>query len=176
MGGAAPPAFDGVIAGAGAAGLLAALRAHDAGGRVALLDSFEAEQSNLWTSSGLFSAAGTRFQHAAGVDDSPARWAADISRKTRSAVDPVILSNVTRRSAEATMTLRELGIDQMTVGERIALVQEILESVAAEQPRPPLSEAKRQELRRRIADQESNPGDETPWDEVYAATLARLAR
>lgn len=74
------------------------------------------------------------------------------------------------------MTLRELGIDQMTVGERIALVQEILESVAAEQPRPPLSEAKRQELRRRIADQESNPGDETPWDEVYAATLARLAR
>ena len=112
MGGAAPPAFDGVIAGAGAAGLLAALRAHDAGGRVALLDSFEAEQSNLWTSSGLFSAAGTRFQHAAGVDDSPARWAADISRKTRSAVDPVILSNVTRRSAEVAHFLADrVGLD-----------------------------------------------------------------
>ena len=74
------------------------------------------------------------------------------------------------------MTLRELGIDRMTVGERIALVQEILDSVAAEQPRPPLSEAKRRELDRRIADQQANPGDEVAWDDVYAATLARLAR
>ena len=42
-----------------------------------------------------------------------------------------------------TATLERLGIDRMTVVERIALAQEILDSVAAEQPRPPLSEAKR---------------------------------
>ena len=40
--------------------------------------------------------------------------------------------------------LQQLGIDRMTVAERIALAQEILDTVAAEQPCPPLSEAKRQ--------------------------------
>ena len=93
--------FDGVIVGAGAAGLLAALRAEDAGARVALLDSHAAEQSNLWASSGLFSAAGSRFQRAAGIEDGPARWADDIVRKTGGAVDSVILGNVTGRSADA---------------------------------------------------------------------------
>ncbi|MGI4952788.1 MAG: FAD-dependent oxidoreductase [Janthinobacterium lividum] len=94
------PVFDGVIAGAGAAGLLAALRAADRGATVALLDSFTGQQSNLWASSGLFSAAGTRFQRAAGVEDGPARWAGDIRRKTQGAVDPVILDSVTGRSAD----------------------------------------------------------------------------
>lgn len=72
--------------------------------------------------------------------------------------------------------LERLGIDRMTVLERISLAQEILESVAAEQPRAPLSDAKRQELDRRIADQEANPGDGVPWEEVEAAALARFAR
>ncbi len=92
--------FDGVVIGAGAAGLLAALRAADAGARIALLDSGQADRSNLWVSSGLFSAAGTRFQRDAGVEDSPARWADDILRKTGGAVDPVILGSVTDRSAD----------------------------------------------------------------------------
>lgn len=72
--------------------------------------------------------------------------------------------------------LERLGIDRMTVAERIALAQEILDSVAAEQPRAPLSEAKRRELDRRIADDEANPDDVVPWEEVEAAALARFAR
>ena len=40
-----------------------------------------------------------------------------------------------------TATLQQLGIDRMTVAERIALVQEILDSVAAEQSNLSLSEA-----------------------------------
>ncbi len=48
-------------------------------------------------------------------------------------------------------TLEQLGIDRLTTAERLALVQEILDSVAADQPRPPLSDAKRQELDRRSA-------------------------
>ena len=67
-----------------------------------------------------------------------------------------------------TVLLERLGIDRMTVNERIALAQEILDSVTAEQPRPPLSEAKREELDRRIADLEANPGDVVPWEEVKA--------
>jgi putative addiction module component (TIGR02574 family) len=72
--------------------------------------------------------------------------------------------------------LERLGIDRMTVIERIALAQEILDSVAAEQPRPPLTDAKRHELDRRIADQASNPEDGVAWEEVEAAALARFTR
>jgi putative addiction module component (TIGR02574 family) len=75
-----------------------------------------------------------------------------------------------------TSLLERLGIDRMTVMERITLAQEILDSVAADQPRSPLSEAKRQELDRRIADQKTNPNDGIPWDQVEAEALARFAR
>lgn len=72
--------------------------------------------------------------------------------------------------------IEQLGIDRMTIGERIALAQDILDTVAAEQPRPPLSEAKKQELRRRIADADANPSDSVSWDEVKAAALARFSQ
>ncbi len=74
-------------------------------------------------------------------------------------------------------TLEQLGIERLSVAERIALAQEILDSVAAEQPPPPLSEAKRQELARRIADADAdaNPADCVPWEPVMAAALARYA-
>ena len=93
--------FDAVIAGAGAAGMMAALRAAGGGARVALLAGPGPEQSNLWTSGGLFSAAGTRWQLTAGIDDSPARWTDDIDRKTAGAVDPLLVEAVTARSADA---------------------------------------------------------------------------
>ncbi len=73
-------------------------------------------------------------------------------------------------------TLRAMGIDRMTVAERIALAQEILDSVAAEQPRPPLSEAKQRELDRRLAEHAADPTDVVPWEEVEAAALARFAK
>jgi putative addiction module component (TIGR02574 family) len=75
-----------------------------------------------------------------------------------------------------TAILQQLGIDRMTVAERIALAQEILDSVVAEQPRPPLSEAMRRELDRRLADHAANPADAVPWEEVEAATLKRFSR
>jgi putative addiction module component (TIGR02574 family) len=75
-----------------------------------------------------------------------------------------------------TATLQQLGIDRMTVAERIALAQEILDSVAAEQPRPPLSDAKRRELDRRLANHVENPADAVPWEEVEAAALKRFGR
>jgi putative addiction module component (TIGR02574 family) len=75
-----------------------------------------------------------------------------------------------------TAILRQLGIDRMTIAERIALAQEILDSVVAEQPRPALSEAKRRELDRRLADHAANPADAVPWEEVESAARARFAR
>jgi len=75
-----------------------------------------------------------------------------------------------------TALLRELGIDRLSIAERIALAQEILDSVAADQPRPPLSEAKRVELGRRLADCAANPSDGVRWEEVEAAALRRFAQ
>lgn len=70
----------------------------------------------------------------------------------------------------------ELGIDRMTAGERIALMQDILDSLAAERPRPPLSEAKKAELARRLANLDENPEDCFTREEVEAAARTRFAR
>jgi fumarate reductase flavoprotein subunit len=93
--------WDAVIVGAGAAGLMTALRAASLGARIALLDVAAGERSNLVVSGGMFAGAGTRFQAEAGQADSPARWAADILAKTGGAVDPVILDAVTSRAGDA---------------------------------------------------------------------------
>ena len=70
--------------------------------------------------------------------------------------------------------LKALGIDRMSAAERIALAQEILDSVVAEQLPPPLSEAKRQELERRLAAHEADPSDVVPWAQVEAEALQRF--
>ncbi len=68
----------------------------------------------------------------------------------------------------------ELG--QLSVEQRLALAQEILDSVAAEHRRGPLSEAKRQELQRRLADYAANPADLVPWQQIEAEALARFRK
>jgi putative addiction module component (TIGR02574 family) len=67
-----------------------------------------------------------------------------------------------------------LGIDQMSREERLALVQAIWDTIAAESRPPLLSEAHRLELQRRVAEDEANPDDVIPWEQVKAQTLARL--
>ena len=59
--------------------------------------------------------------------------------------------------------------------ERLDLVQLILDTVAAEQPRP-ISPELGAELDRRAADADTNPGAGIPWEVVQAAALARFAR
>jgi putative addiction module component (TIGR02574 family) len=73
-------------------------------------------------------------------------------------------------------TLEQLGIDRMPIEERIALAQEILDTVIAERPVRPLSEAKKQELKRRLAEDEANPGDGIPWEQIKAEALARFQK
>ena len=94
--------FDAIVVGAGAAGLVAALRAASGGARVALIERDASTPCNLAISGGLVAAAGTRWQAEAGVADDPARFAADLRAKAgEGIIDPVLLDTVTRRAAEA---------------------------------------------------------------------------
>ena len=71
-------------------------------------------------------------------------------------------------------TLQKLGIDQMTVNERILLVQAILDSVIADQAASDLTVAQRTELERRLADSLAHPDAGTPWDDVKAELRSRV--
>jgi putative addiction module component (TIGR02574 family) len=71
-------------------------------------------------------------------------------------------------------TFQALGIDRMAIPDRIKLVQEIWDSIAAERTAPLLSEAQRQELRKRVAEDDAAPDEVIPWEQVKAQTLARL--
>lgn len=65
-----------------------------------------------------------------------------------------------------TPTVKSLGIDRFTREERLSLVQEIWETIAAERPTPPLSVELREELDRRIAEDDANPDDVIPGEQV----------
>lgn len=97
------------VAGAGAAGMMAALAAAARGAEVVLIERDLKEPSNLVISGGLFAAAGTRWQRDAGVEDGPARFAADITAKTGGVVDPVLLAAVTQHSARAAGFLADVA-------------------------------------------------------------------
>ena len=75
-----------------------------------------------------------------------------------------------------TPTIQSLGIDQLPRDVRLALVQEIWDSIAAEASALPLNEAQKRELERRAADDDANPDDVTPWEQVEAELLARLRK
>lgn len=60
---------------------------------------------------------------------------------------------------------------KLSVSERIQLVEDIWDSIAAEGDALPLTVEQRAELDRRLADAEANPGVGTPWSEVKARLL-----
>ena len=85
-----------VIVGAGACGLVAALAARDAGAEVLVLERDQSPAGSTSLSSGFIPAAGTRYQRAAGIDDSPELFVADVMRKNHGEADPRIVDAVCR--------------------------------------------------------------------------------
>src|ERR1700722_13260999 len=69
---------DVLVIGAGGAGLAAAVAAHDAGALVAITEKLDRFGGNTALSTGSLPGAGTRFQRAAGIEDSPQQFAADL--------------------------------------------------------------------------------------------------
>ncbi len=89
-------AFPVVVVGAGAAGLVAALTARDLGQEVLVLERDEIPRGSTALSAGLIPAAGTRWQRAAGIEDSPEMFAQDIMLKAKGEPDPALVATVTR--------------------------------------------------------------------------------
>jgi putative addiction module component (TIGR02574 family) len=72
--------------------------------------------------------------------------------------------------------MKSLGIDRLGLEDRLALVEEIWDSIAADSDAAPITDAQRSELERRYSEDEENPDGLTPWENVKTFTLSRLTK
>ena len=66
------------------------------------------------------------------------------------------------------VSMKSLGLDRLSVTERLVLVEELWESIAADAEKAPLTEAQRQEVDRRLAAHRANPQAAIPWEQGEA--------
>ena len=90
-----------VVIGAGACGVLAALAVREHGLEVLMLERDAMPSGSTALSSGFVPGGGTRVQQARGIDDSAARFAADIVAKARGRVDALLVRAYAEASAPA---------------------------------------------------------------------------
>ncbi len=72
--------------------------------------------------------------------------------------------------------MAELGIDRLPAEDRMSLVDEIWDSLAADVEGAPLPGAWQHEIDRRLAAHQANPDAAIPWEQVEAEALARLRK
>lgn len=84
-----------LVVGAGACGLTAALAAAEQGAEVLVLERDAKPSGSTSLSSGLIPAAGTRWQAALQVEDSPSLFAADIQGKAHGKANPQLVEQMT---------------------------------------------------------------------------------
>lgn len=71
------------------------------------------------------------------------------------------------------VSMKSLGLERLSVVERLVLVEELWNSIAASTP---VTEAQRAELDHRLADHDANPDDVVSWEEVHSSIEARLTK
>jgi putative addiction module component (TIGR02574 family) len=64
--------------------------------------------------------------------------------------------------------LAAYGIDKMSRDERIALVQEIWDSLENDDEAPALPESQKADLQRRVAELDADPTNVLTWEEIKA--------
>jgi fumarate reductase flavoprotein subunit len=101
---------DVVIVGGGGCGLSAALAAHQAGAEVLVLERDTATLGTTAMSTGLIPAAGSRFQRAAGIDDTPSQFANDMLAKAKGKTDLDIVAALAVESAATVDWLADCGV------------------------------------------------------------------
>lgn len=70
-------------------------------------------------------------------------------------------------------TMQELGLDRLSLEDRLTLAQAIWDSVARDVEAAVVSDAQQAELERRLADSIARPDAVTPWEVIKARALAR---
>lgn len=96
-----------LIIGAGAAGLTAALAAHEAGVEPVLIERDAVPSGSTALSAGLIPAAGTRFQRQKGVEDTAKLFAEDITRKSHNEADAKLVRAVAENAGPTVEWLAE---------------------------------------------------------------------
>jgi fumarate reductase flavoprotein subunit len=91
---------DVVVVGSGGCGLTAALAAAQGGVEVLVLEKQERPLSNTARSYGIIPAGGTRFQRAAGVEETPEDFAADIRAKNKGQSDEALTLHLCRTAVD----------------------------------------------------------------------------
>src|SRR5215475_8727110 len=110
------PEIEILVIGAGACGLAAAIAAHDAGASVAIVEKCARPGGNSSLSTGSIPGAGTRFQRAAGIEDSPARLVEDLMRIAGDTDCPQLVERLAEQSAATVEWLVD------AVGARLSLI------------------------------------------------------
>ena len=72
--------------------------------------------------------------------------------------------------------LHALGIDSMSVEDRIALVKDIWDSVAIDAGLLPPSTLEKAELDRRLAEDDASPNNTIAWETIKAEAQSRWQR
>ena len=67
-----------------------------------------------------------------------------------------------------------LGFDELSLAEKIELVQDLWDRIADEPEAVGVTEAQREELERRLLAHEENPGQYTSWEELRSRLIEKL--
>ncbi|MDO4547385.1 MAG: flavocytochrome c [Clostridia bacterium] len=102
---------DVVIIGAGGAGMAAAIQAADAGASVILLEKMDYAGGNFIRSEGGMNAAGTVFQKALGIEDTPQAMVDDTMKGGKNISDIELVNFMAQNSSDTIDWLTGLGMD-----------------------------------------------------------------
>lgn len=85
----------------------------------------------------------------------------------------LVRSTFVHKDVAMVITLQSLGIERLGMEDQLALLDQLWESITSAGG-PPLTDAQRLELDRRLADHEANPDDVVSWDEVKRSISERI--
>lgn len=105
-----------VIVGAGGAGLSAAIEATNQGAKVIVVEKNAFMGGNTNYATGGMNAAGTKYQEAKGIKDSPELHFKDTMKGGHDKNDPALLKVFTEKAAETLYWLEELGANLSEIG------------------------------------------------------------
>ena len=105
-----------VIIGGGGAGMTAALEAHSQGAKVILIEKMPMLGGNTVRAEGGLNAAGTPYQEAAGIKDSPELHFEDTMKGGKNLNNPDLVRTLTNNAAASVEWLKENGAELSEVG------------------------------------------------------------